>query len=102
MDYPEALKVVQARKTKENYMLIRFSYDTQIILPYKEGLAFVASLTNAEQLEESYQKPHRINYFNKETLMIRIMSNHEYELYKIAALLNLTIAEVEELELVNK
>lgn len=94
MDYNEAVKKLKTQKVKENYLCIKTDYSTKIILPYKEGLAFMSALENAEQFTEKYQEPHRIVPFNKETLTVTLMSGEEYEQYKIAALLNVDIEDV--------
>lgn len=96
MDYLQAIKAVQTKKPKENFLVIEFGYDCKIVLPYKDGMAFMTSFTNAEQLSEKYNEPHRIVGFKRDLLTIRIMSGEEYEQYKIAALLNISIDEVKE------
>lgn len=96
--YQEAIKVIQAKKPKENYLLIQISYDTKIVLPYKDGLTFMASLAVAEQLTEHYEKPTRITGFVRETITTRVLSFQEYERYKIAALLNVAPGDIEEFE----
>jgi hypothetical protein len=98
MEYPEALKIVQTRKPKENYLLIQLTYDTKVILPYKDGITFMSSLVNAEQLSEHYDKPSRIVHFAKESITTRVLSNQEYERHKIAALLNVSVSDVEAFE----
>lgn len=96
MDYAEALKKVQSNKTKENFMLINISYSKDLILPYKDGIQLMASLTNAEQLLTPYQQQHRIAGLERDAVTSRVFSHEEYEQYKIAALLNVTIDEVKE------
>lgn len=94
MDLAEATKKVQAKKPKDNYMIIQGSYGNKLVLPYKDGLAFIAAVGNAEQLEESYQQPCRINPLDTHTFTFRTMSWEEYEDYKIAALLNISVTEL--------
>ena len=96
MDYLTAVKQIQTKKPKDNFMLIEMYYDNKIILPYKDGLAFLAALNNAEKLTEEYNKPHRIIPINREAVRTSILSNEEYENYKIAALLNISLDEVKE------
>lgn len=99
MDYKEALKKVQTKKVKENYMVINRSYNSKIVLPHKDGLLFLSSLNNAEQLNDPYNETHSITALQKDAISIRPMSCEEYEMYKIASLLKLSIAEVQELGL---
>lgn len=96
--YPDALKKVQARKPKDNYMVIQVSYDTKVVLPYKDGLVFMTAFVNAEQLSEHYDSPHRITPLNRGSLTSTVMSAQEYERYKIAALLNISVSDVEAFE----
>ena len=97
MDYLEAVKKVQAKKPKDNYLVIEISYDSNLILPYKEGIVFLTSLVNAEQLRTPYGEKHRIVPIERTAIKSYIMSAEEYEQYKIAALLDLTMDEVKEI-----
>ena len=99
MDYKEAVKKVQAVKVKENFMVIKLAYDTKLILPYKDAVALMATLNNAEQFDEQYNKPHRIGELDRSKIEVTVMSYPEYERYKIAALLNITAEEVKEAQL---
>ena len=99
MDYATAVKKVQARKAKENYLLVTLGYDNKVVLPYKDGIAFITSMSNAEQFNDPYNKEHNISELDKDKITMKPMSQEEYERYKIAALLNMTVAEVKELGL---
>ena len=99
MEYQEAVKKVSQIKPKENYMVIEMYYDNKLVLPYKDGLAFMSALVNAETLSEPYQQPHRITPLNRNTLKTSIMSGEEYAKHKIAALLNVTLEELGDIEL---
>jgi hypothetical protein len=96
MNYEDALKKVQAKKVKDNFMLISFGYDMKIVLPHKEGMAFITSLQNAEQLEDPYSGQHRITGLDRSRLSIHIMSHDEYERIKIAAILGINPKDIEE------
>jgi hypothetical protein len=104
---PESLKKVskqaaisQARAElynkipKENFLAIEYDYNKSIVLPYDEGLRFVACLKNAEVLEEQYNKPKAINGFQSNYFKTRILARKEYEDIKIAALLGITVEEL--------
>ena len=52
--YEDARKKIAATKTKENLLCIAISYDLQLVLPYKDGISFMASLANAGQIKGSY------------------------------------------------
>lgn len=96
MDYAEALKKVQTKKTKENYLVVELSYRNKIILPYKEGVALMSALNNAENLTESYSEPKIISGLDRDAIKASVMSADEYELIKIAALLKVTVEEAKE------
>lgn len=95
--YTEAKKIVSI-KPKENYMVIDIYYNHKIILPYKDGLAMLAALANAEAVNEEYNKPMIISGFNREHLKTSIMSGEDYGYHKMAALLNITLDEIKEYE----
>ena len=99
MDYAEAVKKVHSIKPKENYMVIEMYYDNKIVLPYKDGLSFMASLANAESLKTPYNEPHIIGEFTDNVIKTTIMSGETYIKYKIATLLNITLDQLKEAEL---
>lgn len=99
MEYAEAVKKVHSIKPRENYMVIEMYYDNKIILPYKDGLSFMASLANAESLKTPYNEPHTIGEFGENIIKTTVMSGETYIKYKIAALLNLTLDQLREIEL---
>lgn len=106
-DIPEAIKkpskktaIAHARAElynkvpKENFLAIEFDYSKSIVLPYDEGLRFVACLKNAELLEEQYNKPKAVKAFESAYFKTRILSRKEYEDIKIAAMLGITVDEL--------
>ena len=96
MEFKEALKLVQNKKIKDNFLLIELYYDRKVILPYKEGIAFITSLVNAEQYRDSYGKPPIITDLEKDFIKVTTVSALEYEQIKIAALLNVSLEDVRE------
>jgi len=94
MDYREALKKLQTAKPRDNYMLIKLSYETSLVLPHKDGLAFLGALNAAEQFNDPYNKPHTISELERSKIVVSPMSYIEYERYKIAAILNISVDEV--------
>lgn len=97
MDYAEALKEIRAKKPVDNYLVIKFGYDANLVLPYKDGLAFIESLKNAEQFDRAYT-PTRIDQFNRTCMEITVMSREEYEQYKLSMLLGITLEEAKQLQ----
>ena len=95
MDYITAAAKVASSKTKENYMLVYLAYDRKLILPYKDGLAFIASMANAEALSEGYGKTEGIGEVPKaEVIQTSLFSASEYSRYKIAALMCISYDDV--------
>lgn len=99
MEYLEAVKKVQTTKPKDNFMVIKLDYETQLILPHKDGVAFMAALASAEQFNTHYSKPHSICELDRDKLTVTTMSCVEYERYKIATLLGVTVDEVKQFAL---
>jgi hypothetical protein len=100
MEFKDAVKKVQSSKVKDNFILVNVSYDKKLILPYAQGLAFLAALENAEQFNESYaDKKKSITGINRKDLEFMVMSRNEYEQIKIAQLLNVTVDEVKQYEI---
>lgn len=94
MSYQDALKKIQASKPKENMMAIRLSYDCTWLLPWKDGLAFMAALANAEQLNDSYSDKPKIASFDSSSLTVSVLPTDRYQNIKIAALLNVNLSDV--------
>lgn len=99
MDYAQALKQIQASKkeAKPPYLLVSFGYDRHYVFPYKEGLAFLATLENAEQLEENYNKPSIIGELSS-SIEVRPFTQTEYMSYKISNLLQVSLEEARRLQ----
>lgn len=91
----EAVKTVQSQKPKENYLIIQLSWDTKLVLPYKDGMVFISSLSNAEILESDYQKGKKIVPIKSDQLSTNILSTTEYQHIKIANLLGVNSDEVQ-------
>lgn len=98
MDIKEAIKTVQAKKSKENFLVIEFNYDKKLVLPHKDGVAFLAALAQAEQLKEPYNEPHSISGVERDIYRTFALSHEEYEQYKVASLLGISISDVRELQ----
>ena len=99
MEYKEAIKKVQARKPKCNFMVIKLAYDLKIVLPHADGMAFMASIANVEQLNDPYNANHSITPLERNKFEITTLSQDEYEHHKVAALLGITVNEAKEFAL---
>ena len=103
MNYEQALKKVQAKKTKENYFVFTLAYDSKLVLPHKDGIILLTALQNAEFLHDPYNGKQSIAELPRDKIQVNQMSQEEYEQFKIAALLDITVAEVKEQKLlINK
>lgn len=96
--YQSALKLAQSKKPKDGYMVIEFGYSNKIILPHKDGIAFMSVLNSAEHFEENYSSVSRIAPFDRSKLSASIMSAEEYLQYKMAAILNVPVNDIKEYE----
>lgn len=98
MEYKEALEKVQKHVPKQNYMVVSLGYSNKYVLPYKDGIALMTAMVNAEQLHEPYNEQHRISEIERGKVESNVMSHDEYVRFKIAALLGVTPEEVKTAE----
>jgi len=96
--YEEALRKIYSKTPKDNFLAIEFDYCKSILLPYEDGLKFLGCLKNAELLNEAYNKPKTIGAFDANAFKTRIISRKEYEDIKVAALLGVTVEELNAVE----
>jgi hypothetical protein len=101
--YKEAKKTVQAQKHKGMYMVIHFdaggwNTDLRLVLPYDQGVAFIAPLQHAEQLQKINGEPVRITHLERDKIKITTLSREDYETYKMAALLGVSIDDLRAFE----
>ena len=97
--YLKALKKAQSTDLRENYMLIKLSYDCTVCVPYKDGVTFMAALEKAENYHDRYSEPKRIGEFNKDHIETRVLSAAEYLRIKIAGLLNVKPEDLKQFEI---
>ena len=95
-DLNKAIKAVRAEKKAESYVRIDRDYNTFLVLPYKQGIAFMQALEGAEIFEGYYNDPPLIRPISGMFTM-RPMSRQEYEDYKVAQLLGISYNEVKQL-----
>ena len=99
MDYQQALKQIQASKkeVKPPYLLVSFGYDRNYVFPYKEGLAFLAVMENAEELKETYNKPSNIGELTS-SIQVSPFTQTEYMSYKLSNLLQISLEDARRLQ----
>lgn len=96
--YNKAVKTSQTKVVKKPYMVINFSYGLKVIMPYEKGIALLATMENVEEFDEAYSGVSRIRPIDRSKLNASIMSSEEYQQYKVAALLNVPVTEIQEYE----
>ena len=95
-DLDKAIKAVRAEKKAESYIRIDKEYHTFLVLPYKQGVAFIQALEGAEIFEEFYSNPPQRKPISSMFTM-RPMSRQEYEDYKVAELLGISYDTVKQI-----
>ena len=96
MKYEDAVKKIQTKKPTDNYMIIETGYDSKILLPYKDGITLMSALVNAEKYQQSYGEGQKIIPMNPDNITSKILSREEYELIKVANLLNMSVDQLRE------
>ena len=94
MKYEDAVKKIQTKKPTDNYMIIETSYNSKLLLPYKDGIALMSALVNAEEFKDSYGENPRILPVNRSIVSSTLLSREDYESIKVAALLNMSVDQL--------
>lgn len=95
MTFEEAQKKVQTLKRQPTWLKITFAYRT-LVLPYKDGMALISALEQAEELENEWSKP-AMQSMSSSSVTINPLSHEDYCNYKMAALMNLTFEEMKKM-----
>lgn len=90
-----AAKTVRAQKNKPNMMLVNLSWSIQLLVPYDDGLTLLGALKNAEVLEDLHGNRPMIKPMDKDSLRGAVFSTQRYEDIKVAALLDISVEELE-------
>lgn len=98
MTYEEALKSVTKKTSESGYLSFRFEYSKTLILPYKEGIAFLSALEKAEQLEDKYNTQPGVRCLDKDFVVVTLVSSQQYHNVKIAMLLGVSLETVEDMQ----
>lgn len=101
-DKKKAIKMALAdlynKAPKDNFMLIEFDYSKCLLLPYDEALKFLACLKQAELFTDRYNEPKKILPFPSDIFKTRTLSRKEFEDIKVAAILGVTVDELNALD----
>lgn len=96
MTYEEAELLVN--KDQANYYLIvSFGYSTALILPYKDGLALLNSLSKAEMLASAFDENANILPIKRDVVRSTVLSQADYRDRKLATLLNVKVEDLKTL-----
>ena len=71
---------------KSNFLKIKLDYNFGIILPYKAGIQFMATLENAEEYLEDYNVDPKISPIKTKNIESSLISEEQYLQLKMAAL----------------
>lgn len=88
-DYQEALKKI-SKQDKENFLMINFRYDRQIIVPFKDGIAIMQSLENGMLFESHYSSPPSYTPITDE-ISVQLVPAEMVNDIKVAKLLNISM-----------
>lgn len=97
MNYHDAKKQIEKSKAPSNYLVFEFSYDHFVVLPHKDGLTLLSALEHAEQLQKGYSAKTQIVGIKKD-IKITPMSHNEYVKHKIAALLDVSYEDLDQMQ----
>ena len=97
--YKAAAKRVSDTKPSENFMVVQLSYDTKLVISHKAGLALITALENAELFKESYSDKCKIIPIERDAISTQFMSLQEYQQIKIANILNISVEDVKNIQL---
>lgn len=98
MNLETATKQVRATKRNESYLVFTFNYGDRYVLPHKDGVALMQTLATAEQIPSYFpsDKPPEIKQMGSSSLRVEPMSPAEYEDIKIAALLGISLNDLQD------
>jgi hypothetical protein len=95
LTYPEAVKKARATKAPENFLVVHI--EARLVVPHKDGVQLLQALANAEKLSNWGSDP-PIAPIDNNTIQSHSMSARQYERHKIAALMGVSVRDVEQAE----
>lgn len=88
MSSPDETKnITIPREYRGNMMVIKFSYDFEVIVPIDIGGQIISLLSNAEMFSSRYKEEEMVKPMDKE-LAIRLLAATEYEKLKLSFILH--------------
>ena len=86
--------IKEINTTPDNYIKIEFDYNCSYIFPYDDGITILNMFKNAEEYNTENYENHTIIPL-KNTPTTTVIANQQYKNMKMAALLNITVKELE-------
>ena len=75
------------------FLRIKFSYSTEIVLPYLKGIELLTLLAEAEKYSEDYRRP-KIESLSDEDISMSILSSKDRDIIKMSMLLNIDVQDI--------
>lgn len=94
MTYKEALKQTSAKSQGGNFLVFSFGWHSTFVLPYKEGMAFLAAMDLAEVYEDQHSGRPKIQPLSGNELRVEYLSQEQYRQIKMAQLMNVELDQL--------
>ena len=75
-------------KIKPNYLILKFGWSTQLVLPYAQGLALLETLEHAELYDTSGMKKIVPLTHEQQAVTVDLLSQADYAIYRTNALID--------------
>lgn len=95
MNYEKALEQTKKDKPTQHYLVVHMQYGPKLVLQYDKGIVLLEALKEAEQFDGTYSA-NRINPLEPNLVSVSTLPKDQYDLYKIAGLMNVTFNEAKE------
>ena len=96
MTLEEAKEAIKTDTPDTNYLCISFGWNSEFILPYKDGLAMLASMAHVEKLSTG-NKNVPIESINSNNVSASIITANYYRQLKMATLMGIPYSKFQEL-----
>jgi len=96
-DLDKALKAVRSSKKPESYVRIQMDYGNYLVLPYKQGIAFLQAVEGAVVVKNRYGEAPSCRALDADTFQMAHLSQEDYETIRMAELLNVSLNDMKDL-----
>jgi len=100
MTYEEALKQVQGKTPAINksFLKIKFGYQIEVILPFKQGVALIESLQHGWFYTANYSSPPDFRAIESKDFEAAVCSEEEVQRIQMAKLLGISIHDLDKVK----